>query len=417
MLVASASTSTNPKKPLNKTYESDIKRSIQYSRWFLNILGVWPMISKSASTPQKIFSKIIIVFCFIALDFILVPVSLDTILREKNALVKLTRFLGPISASLSSVTKYVFLLIRCKNIRLCMEHMESDWMTVEKENERAIMISNVNVGRKITINACALIYTGITFWLSISPLLMATKINERNETIRPLPHPGYDLFVNTQKSPTYEIIYFTICATGLLRYTVTMTACNFAAMIVSHACGQIQIVMARLECLFDEIEGEKNNDVLQGRISSIVHCHVRGLRLSTRIDDVLREMCFIEVVTSTLVMCNFTYNIQTGFQNNQTVLIMVNFLLLISYILNLFIFCYIGELLKEQYYEVGKSTYFIDWQKFPGKSGLAVVLIIAMANVPRKITAGQMMELSMDTFGLIMRTSAAYLNMMIAMTD
>nr|UEN71266.1 olfactory receptor 83 [Gregopimpla kuwanae] len=311
MLLARPSTAITPKAPLNHLYKSDIERSIQYSRWFLQILGVWPMISKNASTMEKYFSKIVMVACFIALNFTLIPVSLETILREKNAIKKLLHILGPITAALSSVFKYLFMIFRCKEIKLCLEHMKTDWMTVEKENERMIMMKNVNVGRRITVNASAIMYTTCTFYMTLLPIAKGTTINERNETIRPLPYPGYDFFVNPQKSPTYEILYFAVCATSLIRYTVTMTACNFAAMFVSHACGQIQIVMTRLDDLFDDLEEEHYGDTLQERISSIIICHVRGLRLTTTIDDVLREICLIELVASTLVMCYFIYNIQS----------------------------------------------------------------------------------------------------------
>lgn len=37
----------------------------------------------------------------------------------------------------------------------------------------------------------------------------------------------------------------------------------------------------------------------------------------------------------------------------------------------------------------------------PGKTGQALILVIAMANFPRKLTAGQMMELSVASFGAV----------------
>lgn len=42
-----------------------------------------------------------------------------------------------------------------------------------------------------------------------------------------------------------------------------------------------------------------------------------------------------------------------------------------------------------------------DWYRLPGKTGLSLVMIIAMANYPRKLTAGQMMELSVSSFGTV----------------
>lgn len=41
----------------------------------------------------------------------------------------------------------------------------------------------------------------------------------------------------------------------------------------------------------------------------------------------------------------------------------------------------------------------IDWHLLPGRKGLALVLMIAMANSSAKLTAGNLFELSLSTFG------------------
>lgn len=95
--------------------------------------------------------------------------------------------------------------------------------------------------------------------------------------------------------------------------------------------------------------------------------------------------------------------------------------LLISLSFNIFIFCRIGELLKEkvmffipnnQFAEwffiprfigqceaVGKAAYMTEWYRLPGKTGLTLVMLITMAHYPRRLTAGRIIELSISTFG------------------
>lgn len=41
----------------------------------------------------------------------------------------------------------------------------------------------------------------------------------------------------------------------------------------------------------------------------------------------------------------------------------------------------------------------IDWHRLSGKKGLALVLMIAMSNMSIKLTAGNLFELSLSTFG------------------
>ena len=57
------------------------------------------------------------------------------------------------------------------------------------------------------------------------------------------------------------------------------------------------------------------------------------------------------------------------------------------------------QLLMPQCHKVGNATYMIEWYRLPGKMGLSLVMIIVMANYPRKLTAGGMMELTVRSFG------------------
>jgi len=64
---------------------------------------------------------------------------------------------------------------------------------------------------------------------------------------------------------------------GYTIYSVTAGACGLAALFATHACGQIQIVISRLENL---LEGEnfKQGPNVHQRIAAIVKNHVRVVR-------------------------------------------------------------------------------------------------------------------------------------------
>nr|UEN71260.1 olfactory receptor 77 [Gregopimpla kuwanae] len=341
------------------------------------------------------------VLCSILMAFIMIPSTLHMVCREKNPIVRLMLF-GPIGFCLTNILKYCSIVFRSDSIKLCIEHVETDWMMIENEKDRQIMRKNVNVGRDLTALCGIFMYTGGLSYHTIMPLWCGSRINELNQTIRPLVYPGYDIFVDPQASPTYEIIFYTNCISACVTYTVTTAACNLAAIFVTHSCGQIQIMMSRLETLFDDVkENEVLNDVLKNRVGFVIRCHVRVLRFTSIVERVLREICLVEVVASTLIICLLEYYCMTEWNNSEAVAIITYFMLLISLSFNIFIFCHIGELLKEQCYQVGKATYMIDWYRLPSKTGLALVMIIAMANYPRKITAGRMMELSVTSFGAV----------------
>lgn len=157
-----------------------------------------------------------------------------------------------------------------------MEHVELDWMEIDNKKDHEILTRNVNVGRRLTIVCGIFMYSGGFFYHAIMPQWSGNRVNELNETIRPLIYPGYDIFLNSQMSPYYEFIFYTHIFFSCVTSTITATACNLAAIFVAHACGQIELTMSRLNTLFDSID--EASDTVETRLGFIVKSHVRMLR-------------------------------------------------------------------------------------------------------------------------------------------
>lgn len=51
--------------------------------------------------------------------------------------------------------------------------------------------------------------------------------------------------------------------------------------------------------------------------------------------------------------------------------------------------------------KVGEKFYMIDWYRMPWKKSLAISLIISMSRSTTKITAGNIIELSISSFGAV----------------
>ncbi|XP_012063230.1 PREDICTED: uncharacterized protein LOC105626542 [Atta cephalotes] len=66
---------------------------------------------------------------------------------------------------------------------------------------------------------------------------------------------------------------------------------------------------------------------------------------------------------------------------------------------NIFIFCYIGEIVTEQCKLVGEVAYMTDWYYLHHTTARGLILIIVRSNNVVKITAGKLFHLSIATFG------------------
>ncbi|XP_076640737.1 odorant receptor 49a-like isoform X3 [Halictus rubicundus] len=216
---------------------------------------------------------------------------------------------------------------------------------------------------------------------------------------------GFPLF----GSPTYELVFFAHCVTAMVMQTITTAGYSLAATFVTHMCGQIRIQISRLDNLIDEYR-EKNN--FQERIAVIVRDHAEVLRFSKDVEEGLREVCLTEIVESTLIMCLLEYYCLTEWENNDTVAILTYIMLLVSFTFIIFIFCYIGELLSEQCSKMGPAAYEIRWYNLSSKNSYDLIMLCAVALYPPKLSAGKIIDLSINTFGTVVKTSVLYLNLL-----
>lgn len=74
------------------------------------------------------------------------------------------------------------------------------------------------------------------------------------------------------------------------------------------------------------------------------------------------------------------------------------FFALVSIIFNVFIFCYIGDLLAERCQMIGTTCYAIEWYKMPPKKAIELIMPITISRYPATITAGKMMTMTLSTF-------------------
>lgn len=259
----------------NKNYLIDVARTLQYTRWLLKILGVWTMVKKNPKPWEKYSWKFLMVLYTGLILFVMIPCTANIILKEKNP-VERAMLCGPIGFCITNLLKYYFMFFRSNMIKSCIKNMEFDWMHIVTKNDRDIMTRNVNLGVDVTVVCGAFMYGGGLMYNMILPLSQGGHLNEFNETIRPLVYPGYDIFVDSQKTPLYEIIFYTNCIVAWVTYTITTAACNLAAVFVAHTCGVIGIMMSRLDTLFEDVD--ERSQVVQDRLGYVVKTHVRVLK-------------------------------------------------------------------------------------------------------------------------------------------
>ncbi|XP_014475031.1 PREDICTED: uncharacterized protein LOC106744623 [Dinoponera quadriceps] len=361
----------------NVHYEHDIHYVMQLCRWILKPIGIWHFVHSRSSQNKRLLPTTLIFTCISVLCFVLVPSGSYVLLREKDIYVKVKLF-GPIGFCLTSAVKYCFLGARGTAIGRCIEHVEDDWRIVRHADHRNMMLKNVLVGRRLTTLCVLFLYTGGLSYHTIMPLSAKVKMND-SFTIRPLVYPGYDQFFDSQASPAYEIVFCMHCLSSVIQYTITTAACSLAAIFATHACGQVQILSTLLN---DVVDGKRNdeNTTVEKRLRVITMHHVRVLRFTADVEEVLREICLMELVAATLIICLLEF------------------------------YCMM-------YSKIGSAAYEVNWYDLHGHKALDLKMIITISQYPPKLTAGKFCDLSLNTFSTVLKTSVVYLNLLRTVTE
>ncbi|XP_012230130.2 odorant receptor 4-like isoform X1 [Linepithema humile] len=399
--------------PFNKYYQDDIMYITQLTRTVLITLGVWPSFNKKRSTSKRISKFLLISASYIFLCFVLIPGILFWLI-EKRTRVRI-QTIPLLLYGLMAISKYGNLIFRERQIKRCLKHIEEDWKNVISTDAREIMIESAKTGRHLVALCGVFMYgSGLSF-RSILPLSKGKMVTAQNVTIKPLPCPGYFFSFNAQVSPNYEIIFAMQFLSGLVTYSITTGACGLAAVFAMHACGQLRILISLMKHLVEE-KWQETQDV-DVKLAKIVEHQIRIRSFLQLVEHTLQQICLIELMGCTIIVCVLGYCMIMEWEKSNAIAMSSYFIALLSLMINMFMFCYTGEQLTTQAEKVATTSGELEWYRLPDKKAREIVLVMIMSNLPTKITAGKMMDLSFKTYGDVVKTAVTYFNMLRNVTD
>ncbi|KAK2588369.1 hypothetical protein KPH14_004383 [Odynerus spinipes] len=92
---------------------------------------------------------------------------------------------------------------------------------------------------------------------------------------------------------------------------------------------------------------------------------------------------------------------------------MAFFTVCLAYVLlQIYLYCYIGEKLLTQSTEIAYAAYDCEWYNMPAKEVKYLILIMRRAHSPLRITAGQFCSFNHELFSSILKTSMSYLSVL-----
>ncbi|KAL0117077.1 hypothetical protein PUN28_010136 [Cardiocondyla obscurior] len=120
----------------------------------------------------------------------------------------------------------------------------------------------------------------------------------------------------------------------------------------------------------------------------------------------------MEVLVNTVTICLLVYFMLVDWQSRNITILCSYVISITNVIIHIFLFCYTGEQLSTQAEKVAITSCELEWYRLPDKKARSIVLLMIMSNAPTKISAGKFVDLSLKTFGDVMKTAGAYFNML-----
>ncbi|XP_066595220.1 uncharacterized protein [Prorops nasuta] len=410
------------KVTVNPFYQSDFNYSTELNRWLFKLIGVWPR-SLDDLRIFKILQNVLICFEYILFVYLLASNILYLMFEEIDLQIQIRSFF-PLSAWTMTFVKYSYLLINGNDIFYYLKRMENDYRRVNSSENRDIMLNHAKIGRYIVSIVTIWLYMGCVFYVIVGS--RRTSFVQGNETVfvKHLPFPIYSKLINLTVSPNYELLLAGQTLACFSVVSIIANTNNLAVLLVVHVCGQVMILKRFLKSLVSNKKAEKktngewqrNNKTVKSKIAVIVKQHVRVIKFIENIENILNQMCLVEFLGSVIMFCLQGFLIIKEWEQKNYTNLLTDLMLLVTITFNIFVLCFIGELVIQKCKEVGETAYMIEWYRLPGKANLDLILIILMSNYNINITAGKFVKLSLPSFSYVIQSALVYLNMLLTFT-
>ncbi|XP_076752785.1 odorant receptor 13a-like [Xylocopa sonorina] len=387
-----------------------------WNHFNLSLLGVWPEPRKISKTSRLMSNLVFWITTSVTFTFICAPQTAYLILKSTS--------LDEVIENLSINVPIVFALIKQIVLRyhnealtVLVSQIFDDWSDPIAAQDRQTMLKNAKISRMISIVCSTLTYLMLFAFISLQ--IWSNMQNASETDLGGLLHPvtfPYD----TSKSPNFEITWL-----GQFVGTVLTAICyscfdTFLAVLTLHLCGQLAILRMALE---DLVKTTKGNDYggFHVQLGLIVHRHNQLFRFAVIVEDCFNFTLLIQTIICTAMFCFTGYRMITsvGQEVMDVPIVGLTFFIIhvIYTMLHLFIYCYVGETLLGQSTGVGQSTYDCNWYDLPPKHATSLIIVICRAKVSFQITAGKFSPFSFELFNSVLKTSAGYLSVLLAVND
>ncbi|XP_011870726.1 PREDICTED: odorant receptor 4-like [Vollenhovia emeryi] len=222
-----------------------------------------------------------------------------------------------------------------------------------------------------------------------------------------------DLPFDTSQRFVYELViivqffYSLLCtnANGLLNALLVN--------LILHVSSQINILRKSLMENFTK-KGESSPNRLM--IKQLIRKHQKIIIFSEHIEDLYSRIAMVLFVSDTVITCCLGVTIVASIgQPDASKSIIRNFMFYFVMNMEAFIFCFAGEYLSAKSKSIGDAAYDSLWYESGTRDSRSILFLIMRSQNQLTITIGKITNLSLERFSSIIKASASYMSVLLAM--
>ncbi|XP_018047594.1 PREDICTED: odorant receptor 4-like [Atta colombica] len=215
-------------------------------------------------------------------------------------------------------------------------------------------------------------------------------------------------------SPIFEFIvlglFLHVWETAIVIALLNSLILTFSSYFeVLHVSGQIDIMCQGLR----EISTTQKSH--PSAMRSLIEMHQRIISLSKNIDNFFSFVALIQFVWNTIVICSIGIMIMISLSTDvegKSGLLIQSIVPYIAVTLEAFVFCFAGEYLSTKSKSISDAAYETLWYDLSISECRILLLIIVRSQKRLTITAGKIMDLTLEGFTSVMKASASYMSVL-----
>ncbi|XP_044598545.1 odorant receptor Or2-like [Cotesia glomerata] len=385
-------------------------------RDLMTYIGRWPYM-------PRMQSLIIITLLWTALILLAIPQIIALVLYFNDRDVMLEA-LSPIVIVFLVAAKYLNASYHAKLLKNFFDRMQRDWMLLISNKEIRILQYYSEIGRSIIIGYTAFFSTSTIIFI-VEPIVprLYSFISKSNSSI-PLQFALPLEYLIFEKDNHYWLM-LAISNMSVIFVMHGFISCDLIFItLLQHICGQFAVLGYRIERTPTAEISKKNNeeymssqkndrDVSYQYLISCLEMHKSAIEFAELLEDCFTITFGVIIVLIIPAISATGYQVITRSNTVQQILKSASFVC--CQMTHLFFECYLSQKLTDSSWNISQNIANLKWYDHTMKCQKLLLLMTIRSQRPCKLTAGTIMELSIENYAMMLKTAGSYFTMLLSM--